>query len=241
METFSALLVLCVGNSPHKGQWRVALMSSLICAWINGWVHNREAGGLRRHRAHYDVIVKTTHHANDKWRFDVMSTLMYMSMNIVLSTIAIVCLCLFLCMHICIHRHEHMHRHTEKYTYILIIEKLLIPISQTPSVYGGVWLSIRLMTLILSQNTSHPDDLPPSIYRDSIIYPIVTPHNISWTCALYGRVSFLDRFGSGTIRSRYQRQFWHHCNNTYGTEIIGQFRILRWHVFIEFNFQLAGQ
>ena len=44
-------------NSPHKGQWRGALMFSLICAWINAWVNNREAGDLRRHRAHYDVIV----------------------------------------------------------------------------------------------------------------------------------------------------------------------------------------
>ena len=46
-------------NSPHKGQWRGDLMFSLICAWINGWVNNREAGDLRRHRAHYDVIVMT--------------------------------------------------------------------------------------------------------------------------------------------------------------------------------------
>ena len=44
-------------NSPHKGQWRGALMFSLICVWINGWVNNREAGDLRRHRAHYDVSV----------------------------------------------------------------------------------------------------------------------------------------------------------------------------------------
>ena len=44
-------------NSPHKGQWRGALMFSLICAWINRWVNNREAGDLRRYRAHYDVIV----------------------------------------------------------------------------------------------------------------------------------------------------------------------------------------
>ena len=44
-------------NSPHKGQWRGALVFSLICAWINGWVNNREAGALRRQRAHYDVIV----------------------------------------------------------------------------------------------------------------------------------------------------------------------------------------
>ena len=44
-------------NSPLKGQWRVALMFSLICTWITGWVNNREAGDLRRHRAHYDVTV----------------------------------------------------------------------------------------------------------------------------------------------------------------------------------------
>ena len=44
-------------NSSHKDQWREALMFSLICAWINGWVNNGEAGDLRRHRAHYDVIV----------------------------------------------------------------------------------------------------------------------------------------------------------------------------------------
>ena len=44
-------------NSPHKGQWRGALMFTLIYAWINDWVNNREAGGLRRYRGHYDVIV----------------------------------------------------------------------------------------------------------------------------------------------------------------------------------------
>ena len=42
-------------NSPDKGQWRGALMFSLICALINGWVNNREAGDLRRHRPHYDI------------------------------------------------------------------------------------------------------------------------------------------------------------------------------------------
>ena len=47
-------------NSPHKGQWRGALMFSLICVWINGWVNNREAGDLRRQCAHYDVIVMKT-------------------------------------------------------------------------------------------------------------------------------------------------------------------------------------
>ena len=44
-------------NFPHEGQWRGALKLSLICAWINGWINNREAGDLRRHRAHYDVTV----------------------------------------------------------------------------------------------------------------------------------------------------------------------------------------
>ena len=55
METSSALLAFV--NSPHKSQWRGALMFSLICAWINGWVNNREAGDLIRHHAHYEVIV----------------------------------------------------------------------------------------------------------------------------------------------------------------------------------------
>ena len=44
-------------NSPHKGQWRGALMFPLICAWIHGWVNNRKAGDLRRYRTHYDVTV----------------------------------------------------------------------------------------------------------------------------------------------------------------------------------------
>ena len=44
-------------NSPHKGQWRGALMLSLICVWINGWVNNGEAGDLRFYRVHYDVTV----------------------------------------------------------------------------------------------------------------------------------------------------------------------------------------
>ena len=63
MVTFSALLAICAGNSPvpvnspHKGQWRGALMFSLICVWINGWVNSPEASDLRRYRAHYDVTV----------------------------------------------------------------------------------------------------------------------------------------------------------------------------------------
>ena len=44
-------------NSPLKGEWRGALMFSLICVWINDWVNNGEAGDLRRYRAHYDVTV----------------------------------------------------------------------------------------------------------------------------------------------------------------------------------------
>ena len=44
-------------NSPHRGQWRGAFMFLLICVWINGWENSREAGNLRRYRAHYDVIV----------------------------------------------------------------------------------------------------------------------------------------------------------------------------------------
>ena len=68
METFSALLAICAVNSPvpgefpHKGQWRGALMFSLIYARISGWVNTGEAGDFRCHHAHYDVIaVKVLH------------------------------------------------------------------------------------------------------------------------------------------------------------------------------------
>ena len=37
--------------------WPLCGEFSLICVWINGWVNNREAGDLRRHRGHYDVNV----------------------------------------------------------------------------------------------------------------------------------------------------------------------------------------
>ena len=40
-----------------EGQWRGALMFSLICAWTNGLVNKGDADDLRRHRAHYDVTV----------------------------------------------------------------------------------------------------------------------------------------------------------------------------------------
>ena len=60
METFSALMAICAGNSPVPGEFPTqmpALMFSLICVWINGWVNNGEAGDLTRYRAQYDVIV----------------------------------------------------------------------------------------------------------------------------------------------------------------------------------------
>ena len=63
METFSALLVICAGNSPvtgefhaHKGQWRGALMFSLICALnkrlskqSRGWWFETPSCSLWRH------------------------------------------------------------------------------------------------------------------------------------------------------------------------------------------------
>ena len=57
METSSTLLALCVGNSPVTGHWRGALIFSLIGAWINALVNNREADDFRRHCAHYDIVV----------------------------------------------------------------------------------------------------------------------------------------------------------------------------------------
>ena len=73
METFSASLAICAGNSPVTGEFpaqRPVTRSfdvSLICDWINGWVNSREAGDLRHHRAQYDVIMMTNKSA--AWRF----------------------------------------------------------------------------------------------------------------------------------------------------------------------------
>ena len=63
METYSALLAMCAGNSPASGEFpaqRPVTRSfdvSLICVWINGGANNGEAGDLRRYRTQYDVTV----------------------------------------------------------------------------------------------------------------------------------------------------------------------------------------
>ena len=63
MDTFSALLAICAGNSPVSGEFpaqRPVTQSfdvSLIFGRINGWVNNHEAGHFRRYHAHYDVTV----------------------------------------------------------------------------------------------------------------------------------------------------------------------------------------
>ena len=64
IETFSALLALCVGNSPVTGEFPsqrpvTGSFGVFFCVWINDWVNNREAGDLRRHHAHHDVTVMT--------------------------------------------------------------------------------------------------------------------------------------------------------------------------------------
>ena len=63
METFSALLTLCAGNSPVIGEFpaqRPVTRNFDIffdCAWTNGWVNNRDVGDLKRHRAYYSDII----------------------------------------------------------------------------------------------------------------------------------------------------------------------------------------
>ena len=63
MRIFSALLALCVGNPHVTGVFPSQRPMTrdfdffLICAWTNGWENHRDAGDLRRDRAHYDVNV----------------------------------------------------------------------------------------------------------------------------------------------------------------------------------------
>ena len=60
VNIFRVTGLLC-GNSPvkspHKSQWREALMFSLTCAWTNSWANKGEISDLRRHRAHHDVTL----------------------------------------------------------------------------------------------------------------------------------------------------------------------------------------
>ena len=44
-------------NSPHKGQWRRALIFLKICVWTKDWANHPDAGDFSRHCAHYDVTV----------------------------------------------------------------------------------------------------------------------------------------------------------------------------------------
>ena len=63
METFSALVAICVGNSPVTGEFPAqrpvtrSFAVFFICVRINSWVNNGKADDLRRHRTHYDVAV----------------------------------------------------------------------------------------------------------------------------------------------------------------------------------------
>ena len=67
METFSALLALCVGNSPVTGEFpaqRPVTRSFDVFFDLrlsHSWVNNREAVDLRRHRVHHDVTVMSNH------------------------------------------------------------------------------------------------------------------------------------------------------------------------------------
>ena len=58
MEIFSALLALCVGNSPVTGEFPIERpVTRSFGVFFDLRVNNRGAGDLRRHRAHYDVII----------------------------------------------------------------------------------------------------------------------------------------------------------------------------------------
>ena len=61
-------------DNPYKGQWRGALMFSLICAWTNGWANNRHADDLRCHRPHYDATVMKINYQSCKYYWDALYT-----------------------------------------------------------------------------------------------------------------------------------------------------------------------
>ena len=98
METFSGPLVVVRGihrspvNSAHKSQRCGALVLSLICAWTNSCVNNRDAGDLRRHSAHYDVIVMTTLTRGHIWR-DILCAQLFLLLMILMPNAKIINAC----------------------------------------------------------------------------------------------------------------------------------------------------
>ena len=74
------LLALCAGNSSVTGEFPAQKPVTrsfdvlLNCAWINGCANSRQAGDLRRHRVHYDVIVMQKYRL---WWYNRMSGMEY--------------------------------------------------------------------------------------------------------------------------------------------------------------------
>ena len=63
METFSALLAICAGNSPVAAEFptqRPVTWSFDVFFGLRPNKRLSEAGDLRRHRAHYNVIIMNT-------------------------------------------------------------------------------------------------------------------------------------------------------------------------------------
>ena len=54
---FFALLALCNRWIPLTKASNAEIWCFLWCTWTNSWVNSRNAGGLRRHDAHYDITV----------------------------------------------------------------------------------------------------------------------------------------------------------------------------------------
>ena len=63
IETISALLAICAGNSPVTVEFpSQKSMTRTFDIFVdlhlnNGWVNTWDAGDLRRHRVHYDITV----------------------------------------------------------------------------------------------------------------------------------------------------------------------------------------
>ena len=75
METFSALLAFCTGNSPVPGEFPLQRpvtrsFDVFLIAWTDSWANIEAAGYLRRYSAHYDAIVMNP---LDTWHFSSIS------------------------------------------------------------------------------------------------------------------------------------------------------------------------
>ena len=188
METFSALLAICArnspgGNSPARDRWiphtkasdAKLLMFSLIFAWINGWLNNRKAGDLRRHRAHYYVIVMeiwkfSCPKSSAAWKFFFVVVASFLVLKVLIS---------FSVLHNC--------AFTDNASYICTMDQILLTQISTDYLSSCFKVSknVILMDMFIVDNRSiTPENVPRADPEGFVFIYSKSTLELAWCCQM---------------------------------------------------------